>query len=78
MAPGNTVCLLKPLKHIDAKSWFRQFDVCAAVSEWNAAKKLLRLPTLLRGQAWAINELLGETNNEQPYATLKAYIKHNI
>ena len=34
------------------------FDVWAAANEWNAAKKLVQLPTLLRRQTWAIYESL--------------------
>ena len=44
----------------------------AAANEWNAAKKLVRLPTLLRRQAWAIYESLGENDNES--YTLKGTI----
>ena len=49
MAAGNMICLPKPLEDGDAKLWSRQFDACAAANEWNAGKKLVRLPTLLRG-----------------------------
>ena len=48
-------------------------SMCAAANEWNAAKKLVRLPTLLRGRAWAIYESLGENNNES-YNALKGTI----
>ena len=73
MAAGNAICLPEPLEDGDAKSWFRRFDVCAAANEWNAAKKLVRLPTLLRGRAWAIYESLGEADNES-YDALKGAI----
>ena len=39
-----------------------------------AAKKLVRLPTLLRGHAWAIYESLGETDNVSYEALKKAII----
>ena len=58
----------------NAKSWFGQFDVCTAANEWDAAKKLARLPTLLRGCAWAIYESLGETDNASYDALKKAII----
>ena len=32
----------------DSCSWLKQFKVCAAANGWDNAKKLLRLPTLLR------------------------------
>ena len=73
MAIGNTICLPEPLEDGDAKAWFRRFDVCAAANDWNAAKKLVRLPTLLRGRAWAIYESLGENDNES-YNVLKGAI----
>ena len=73
MATGNTICLPEPLEDGDAKAWFRRFDVCAAANDWNAAKKLVRLPTLLRGRAWAIYESLGENDNES-YNVLKGAI----
>ena len=73
MATGNTICLPEPLEDGDAKTWFRWFNVCAAANEWNAAKKLARLPTLLRGRVWAIYELLGEDDNES-YNALKGTI----
>ena len=47
--------------------------MCAAANECNTAKKLVQLPTLLRGRAWAIYELLGETENES-YNALKGAI----
>ena len=66
-------CLPEPLEDEDAKSWFRRFNVCTAANEWNAAKKLVRLPTLLRGRAWTIYESSGETENES-YNALKGAI----
>ena len=73
--PGYTssICLPESLEDGDAKSWFRRFDVCASANEWNAAKKLTQLPTLLRGRAWAIYESLGEDDNAS-YAALKKAI----
>ena len=73
MAAGNTICLPEPLEDEDAKSWFRRFDVWAAANECNTAKKLVRLPTLLRGRSWGIYESLGEADNES-YDALKGAI----
>ena len=47
--------------------------VCTAVNEWNTAKKLIQLPTLLRGRVWAIYQSLGEADIES-YDTLKGII----
>ena len=39
-------------------------------NEWNDAKKLLRLPTLFKGRAWAIFESLGD-DDKDTYSHLK-------
>ena len=46
------------------------FEVCAATNEWDSAKKLLRVPTLLKGRAWAVFESLSEAEMDT-YAHLK-------
>ena len=58
MASSVGLALPEPLQDKDAKSWFKRYEVCAAANEWNAEKQLLRLPTLLRGRAWAIFDAL--------------------
>ena len=40
------------------------FEVCAAANGWDGAKKLLRLPTLLKGRAWAIYDALDEGDTD--------------
>lgn len=60
MATGVGLALPEPLQDGDARSWFKRFEVCAAANEWNDQKKLLRLPTLLRGRAWAVFDALTE------------------
>ena len=70
MASGTRLALSELLKDGDMKSWFKWFEFCAAANEWNDEKKLLRLPTLLRGWAWAIfNTLYREQT--QAYTGLK-------
>ena len=54
MATGVGLALPEPLHDEDAKSWFKRLEVCVAANGWNDNKKLLRLPTLLKGRAWAI------------------------
>ena len=49
MASGGIITLPEPLHEDNAKSWFRCFEVCAVANEWDDPRKLLRLPTLLRG-----------------------------
>ena len=60
MATGGGLALPEHLQDEDASSWFKRFEVCAAANSWDDAKKLLRLPTLLKGRAWAIFDSLGE------------------
>ena len=47
--------------------------MCAVANGWDAAKKLIRLPTLLRGRAWAIFDSLTEAEMDL-YDHLKAAI----
>ena len=70
MATGSKLCLPEYLDDGDATSWFKRYDLCAAANEWNDAKKLLRLPTLFKGRAWAIFESLGD-GDKDTYSHLK-------
>ena len=74
---ASNVCLPEPLQHEDASSWFKRFELCAAVNDWNEAKQLLRLPTLLRRRAWAIYESLSDADKET-YAKLKKAILERL
>jgi len=49
MATGGGIALPEPLHNEDSRSWFKRFEVCTAANGWDAAKKLLCLPTLLKG-----------------------------
>ena len=60
----------EPLQDRDAHAWFKRFEVCAAANEWDEAKQLKRLPTLLRGRAWAVYDALKESEMD-PYGHLK-------
>ena len=64
MATGGGLALPEPLQDEDSRSWFKRFEVCAAANGWDDAKKLLRLPTLLKGRAWAIYDALGEGDTD--------------
>ena len=59
MATGGGLALPEPLQDEDSRSWFKRFEVCAAANGWDDTKKLLCLPTLLKGRAWAIYDVLG-------------------
>ena len=71
MATGGGLALPEHLQDEDARSWFKRFEVCAAANGWDNAKKLLRLPTLLRGRAWAVYDSLDEESTDT-YAHLKS------
>jgi len=73
MATGVGLALPEPLHDEDARSWFKRYEVCVAANGWNDQKKLLRLPTLLKGRAWAIYDSLGDDQTDT-YQNLKAAI----
>ena len=62
MATGGGLALPEPLDGDDAKSWFKRYEVCAIANGWNDQKKLLRLPTLLKGRSWAVYDSLSDAN----------------
>ena len=70
MTSGVGLALPETLQEDDARSWFKRFEVCAAANEWDERKKLLRLPTLLRGRAWASFDALPDTDTDT-YDNLK-------
>ena len=77
MATGGGLALPENLQDEDLRSWFKRFEVCAAANGWDEAKKLLRLPTQLRGRAWAIYDLLGEDSTDT-YAHLKSALLQRL
>ena len=77
MATGGGLALPEHLQDEDARSWFKRFEVCAAANSWDDAKKLLRLPTLLKGRAWAIFDSLGEDSTDT-YAHLKTALLQRL
>jgi len=58
MATGRGLVLPEPLHDEDLRFWFKQFEACAAAIRWDKVKKLLWLPTLLRGCTWAVFDSL--------------------
>ena len=58
MVSSIGLTLPKLLQDGDARSWFKQFDVYAAVNEWEVEKNLKQLPMLLHGRAWTIYDSL--------------------
>ena len=64
------VSIPKSFTDDDAQEWFQRFEICAAANEWTAATKLLKLSTLLEGEALAVwLELSRESMAD--YATAK-------
>jgi len=61
----------------NARSWFRRFEVCAAANEWDNEKKLRRVPTLLKGRAWAVYDALTDAETDT-YAHLKAALLEQL
>ena len=51
---GGGIVLPEPLKDDNTKSWFKRYEACCTANGWNQATRLARLPTLLRGRAWAV------------------------
>ena len=74
MATGGTIALPEPLEGEDARSWFKRYEVCVAANGWNDQKKFSRLPTLLKGRAWAVYDSLHDEGDTDTYEHLKAAI----
>ena len=70
MATSSHVSLPKPFSTGHAVEWFQ---ICSRANEWNDAKKALKLPTLLEGEALAV--WIELTDDEQKdYAVTKKKI----
>ena len=61
---GSGIVLPEPLQDDNAKSWFKRYEICATANGWSQATRLARLPTLLKGRAWAIYEVLTEEQTD--------------
>ena len=58
---GSGIVLSESLQEDNANRGLSGFKyVCCEAVGWNEAKQLLRQPTLLKGRAWAIFEVLDE------------------
>ena len=77
MASGVGISMSEVLHGEDARSWFKRFEVCAAANEWGYEKKLRRVPTLLKGRAWAVYEALTDSETDT-YAHLKAALLEQL
>ena len=48
------IAIPKPFSHGDVREWFQRFEICCKANAWDDAKKALKLPTLLEGEALAV------------------------
>ena len=64
------VSLPKPFASGDVHEWFQRFEICCKANGWNDATKVLKLPTLLEGEALAVWLELSE-EQQGNYATAK-------
>ena len=53
MASSSHVSLPKPFASGNISEWFTRFDICSDANEWDDDKKVVKLPTLLEGEAFA-------------------------
>ena len=53
MASSNHVSLPKPFASGNISEWFTRFDICSDANKWDDDKKVVKLPTLLEGEALA-------------------------
>ena len=84
MATGGGLALPEPLVDDEARSWFKRYEVCASANGWNDQKKLLRLPTLLKGRSWAIYDSLQDEETDtydhlnRPLNSHDLVVRHTI
>ncbi|KAL5509977.1 hypothetical protein EMCRGX_G005432 [Ephydatia muelleri] len=53
MASSSHVSLPKPFASGNISEWFTRFDICSNANEWDDDKKVVKLPKLLEGVAFA-------------------------
>ena len=53
MAEQRHVSIPKPFASGDAGEWFKRFEICCKANAWDEKAKVLKLPTLLEGEALA-------------------------
>ena len=53
MVESKHISVPRPFQSGDITEWLLRFDICSKANGWNAAKKALKLPTLLEGEALA-------------------------
>ena len=71
------VSLPKPFSTGDAVEWFQRYEICSRANSWDNDKKVLKLPTLLEGEALAVWLELTE-DEQKDYAVTKKKIVEAI
>ena len=71
MAESKHISVPRPIQSGDITEWLLRFDSCSKANSWNAAKKALKLPTLLEGEALAAWTELTEEQQADYEATAK-------
>ena len=70
---GKHISLQAPFKEGDQTEWFKRYEICCTANEWSEATQLVKLPTLLEGEALAVwLELAPE--DQRDYKTAKRTI----
>ena len=70
---GKHISLPAPFKEGDPTEWFQRYEICCTANEWSEATQLVKLPTLLEGEALAVwLELAPE--DQRDYKTAKRKI----
>ena len=71
MSEGK-ICVPETFSDGEFSQWMRRFDLCSAANKWDDEMKLVRLPTLLRGRAFSVFEMLKLSEEDRKsYAAVK-------
>ena len=71
MAESKHISVPRPFQAGDITEWLLRFEICSKANGWDAAKKALKLPTLLEGEALAAWTELTEEEQADYAATTK-------
>eukprot|EP00731_Ephydatia_muelleri_P003131 Em0001g3131a len=78
MAEQRHVSIPKPFASGDAGEWFKRFEICCKANAWDEKAKVLKLPTLLEGEALATWMELSEDEQEDYGAAKQKMIERMV
>ena len=78
MAEQRHVSIPKPFASGDAGEWFKRFEICCKANAWDEKAKVLKLPTLLEGEALATWIELSEDEQEDYGAAKQKMIERMV